>query len=396
MQSAGLFATMSFIVEIKTMQNGVRALNTSEKWPKYSPTNKKQSAVDIVINRIVDDVLTGRYKPGDKLPTEMQLAEMMSMSKNTVREAIKILVAYGAVEIRRPEGTFITHSFTPKMLNPVIYSLLFSKSNADDLAGGNMTKGLELVMDGTVQMDIHSTSIISSIDKRLMVSCLPWTFSDYQAAEDAFFGAGGEFVSSVLAEHGLTYLGALHNGFKCMTSSKCQIKAPSDLVGQKIRTPGGDLWNGFWSALGASPQAMSWSEVYTAMQQKTIDGHDNSPSTINSANVQEVQKYITVSNHTYEAFTWSANSDWYNGLNEATQELIASCAKQACLDANKQIEDSMEKILSNWEGNGYNEIYRLSDSEIEVFKEAVASVTEQYANEYGQEACTAFGINVAS
>lgn len=126
---------MSFIVEIKTMQNGVRALNTSEKWPKYSPTNKKQSAVDIVINRIVDDVLTGRYKPGDKLPTEMQLAEMMSMSKNTVREAIKILVAYGAVEIRRPEGTFITHSFTPKMLNPVIYSLLFSKSNADDLLG---------------------------------------------------------------------------------------------------------------------------------------------------------------------------------------------------------------------------------------------------------------------
>lgn len=208
--------------------------------------------------------------------------------------------------------------------------------------------------------------------------------------------AGGEFVSSVLAEHGLTYLGALHNGFKCMTSSKCQIKAPSDLVGQKIRTPGGDLWNGFWSALGASPQAMSWSEVYTAMQQKTIDGHDNSPSTINSANVQEVQKYITVSNHTYEAFTWSANSDWYNGLNEATRELIASCAKQACLDANKQIEGSMEEILSSWEGNGYNEIYRLSDSEIEVFKEAVASVTEQYANEYGQEACTAFGINVAS
>lgn len=108
--------------------------------------------------------------------------------------------------------------------------------NNDQLAGGDMTKGLELVMDGTVQMDIHSTSIISRIDNRLMVSCLPWTFSDYQAAEDAFFGQGGEFVSSVLAEHGLTYLGALHNGFKCMTSSKTLIKSPSDLAGQKIRT----------------------------------------------------------------------------------------------------------------------------------------------------------------
>ena len=232
--------------------------------------------------------------------------------------------------------------------------------NNDQLAGGDMTKGLELVMDGTVQMDIHSTSIISRIDNRLMVSCLPWTFADYQSAEDAFFGQGGEFVSSVLAEHGLTYLGALHNGFKCMTSSKTLIKSPADLVGQKIRTPGGDLWNGFWSAMGASPQAMSWAEVYTAMQQGTIDGHDNSPSTINSANVQEVQKYITVSNHTYEAFTWSANTAWFDSLDANTQELIRSCAKQACLDANEQIEASMEEILTTWENNGFNEVYRLS------------------------------------
>lgn len=265
--------------------------------------------------------------------------------------------------------------------------------NNDQLAGGDMTKGLELVMDGTVQMDIHSTSIISRIDNRLMVSCLPWAFSDYQSAEDAFFGQGGEFVASVLAEHGLTYLGALHNGFKCMTSSKTLITTPEDLNGQKIRTPGGDLWNGFWSAMGASPQAMSWSEVYTAMQQGTIDGHDNSPSTINSANVQEVQKYITVSNHTYEAFTWSANTAWYESLDEATQQLIAECAKQACLDANVQIDASMEEILSAWESNGFNEIYRLSADEMEVFKSAVADVTATYAAEYGEEACAAFGIS---
>lgn len=140
---------------------------------------------------------------------------------------------------------------------------------------------------------------------------------------------------------------------------------------------------------------MSWSEVYTAMQQHTIDGHDNSPSTINSANVQEVQKYITVSNHTYEAFTWSANTEWFDSLNEATQNLIRECAKQACLDANEQIEASMEEILTTWENNGFNEVYRLSDAEIEVFKEAVADVTAQYAAEYGEEACSAFGITAS-
>lgn len=266
--------------------------------------------------------------------------------------------------------------------------------NNDQLAGGDMTKGLELVMDGTVQIDIHSTSIISRLDSRLMVNCLPWTFSSYDEAEAAFFGEGGEFVASVLAESGLTYLGALHNGFKAMTSSKVQITTPEDLVGQKIRTPGGDLWNAFWSALGASPQAMSWSEVYTAMQQGTIDGHDNSLSTIKSANVQEVQQYITISNHTYEAFTWTANTAWYDGLPAETQELIASCAEQACLDANDQIVESMSSIQEEFANNGFNSVYVLSDEEIEVFKEAVADVTAEYAALYGEEACAAFGITL--
>lgn len=264
--------------------------------------------------------------------------------------------------------------------------------NNDQLAGGDMTKGLELVVNGTVQIDIHSTSIISNLDNRLLVSCLPWTFADYAAAEAAFFGEGGEFVASVLAEKGLTYLGALHNGFKCMTSSKKQITSPADLVGQKIRTPGGDLWNGFWAALGASPQAMSWAEVYTAMQQGTIDGHDNSPSTINSANVQEVQEFITVSNHTYEAFTWTANTAWFEGLNAETQELIKSCAEKACKDANDQIEASMEEILSTWEAGGFNKIYRLSAEEVDVFKAAVADVTNEFKGIYGADACAAFNI----
>ena len=264
--------------------------------------------------------------------------------------------------------------------------------NNDQLAGGDMTKGLELVVNGTVQIDIHSTSIISNLDNRLLVSCLPWTFADYAAAEAAFFGEGGEFVASVLAEKGLTYLGALHNGFKCMTSSKKQITSPADLVGQKIRTPGGDLWNGFWAALGASPQAMSWAEVYTAMQQGTIDGHDNSPSTINSANVQEVQEFITVSNHTYEAFTWTANTAWFEGLNAETQELIKSCAEKACMDANDQIEASMEEILSTWEAGGFNKIYRLSAEEVDVFKAAVADVTNEFKGIYGADACAAFNI----
>ena len=108
-----------------------------------------------------------------------------------------------------------------------------------------------------------------------------------------------------------------------------------------------------------------------------------------------MQKYITLTNHTYEAFTWTANTEWFNGLSADTQELIRTCAEQACKDANKQIVASMDQIRTTWEGNGFNEIYELSPEEVDVFKTAVADVTKEYAELYGEEACAAFGITVS-
>ena len=122
-----------------------------------------------------------------------------------------------------------------------------------------MSKGLEMLCNGTVDLDIHSTSVISNLDNRLMVSTLPWLFSDYQEAEDAFYGEGGEYIDSILQEKGVYYLGAVHNGFKAITNSKHPIQKPEDLKGLKIRIPGGSFFSDFYSMLGASPQAMSWS-----------------------------------------------------------------------------------------------------------------------------------------
>lgn len=109
----------------------------------------------------------------------------------------------------------------------------------DQLSGGNMSKGLEMLCDGTVDIDVHSTSIIANLDNSLMVSTLPWIFSDYQDAEDAFYGKGGEYIDSVLQTKGVYYLGAVHNGFKAMTNGKHPITKPEDLKGLKMRIPGG-------------------------------------------------------------------------------------------------------------------------------------------------------------
>ena len=72
-------------------------------------------------------------------------------------------------------------------------------------------------------------------------------------------------MTELLSAKGVTYLGAVHNGFKLITNSKHPIEQPEDLAGLKIRIPGGDFFMDFYSAYGASPQAMSWSEVFTAL-----------------------------------------------------------------------------------------------------------------------------------
>ncbi len=262
---------------------------------------------------------------------------------------------------------------------------------SDQLASGNMNKGLEMITNGTTDLDIHSTSIISNLDNRLMVCTMPWLFSDYSQAEKIFFGSGGEFINKVVSEKGLTYLGAVHNGFKAITNSKHSIKQPSDLKGLKIRIPGGAFYTSFYKAFGASPQAMSWSEVFTALQQGTIDGQDNSLSTCNSGNIQEVQKYITIAKYTYEAFTFTANSEKFNSLNEKTQNLIRECAKDACHEIDQEIVDGEADILQKFKDNGCV-VNELSEADIEKFRQVVEPLKKQYMKIYGEEACKAFGV----
>lgn len=93
----------------------------------------RSSLVQIVIDMLTKAMLEGRLKPGDKIPTEMELSEQMGIARNTVREAIKILVYMGVLEIRRPEGTFVTSGFTENLIDPMIYGIILNQSNEQEL-----------------------------------------------------------------------------------------------------------------------------------------------------------------------------------------------------------------------------------------------------------------------
>lgn len=90
------------------------------------------SIVEMVINGLEEAMLERKLRPGDKLPTEMELAEEFGVGRNSVREAIKILVYLGVLEIRRPEGTFVCEGFSESMIDPMIYGIILDTSDSYD------------------------------------------------------------------------------------------------------------------------------------------------------------------------------------------------------------------------------------------------------------------------
>lgn len=98
----------------------------------FSPLPKGNIS-NIIVQRITDSLISGELKPGDKLPTEIEFSEQLGVGRNAVREAIKVLEAFGVVEIRRSEGTFIVDSINQNLLNPTIYGLIMADKGMDDL-----------------------------------------------------------------------------------------------------------------------------------------------------------------------------------------------------------------------------------------------------------------------
>ena len=99
--------------------------------PYLSPIANK-SMVQQVIDRITGAIIAGELKPGDKLPTEQALVDSFGVARNTIREAVRILVAYGVLEIRRPEGTFVCSGFSHNMINPMLYNIILQKDTASE------------------------------------------------------------------------------------------------------------------------------------------------------------------------------------------------------------------------------------------------------------------------
>lgn len=169
---------------------------------------------------------------------------------------------------------------------------------------GDDTKMMTSLRAGTLEMTCPSTAPIAGLDKKWMVFDLPFLFPDEEVADKVLDGPFGQQYLTSLADHGIIGMAFWENGFRQLTNNVHEIKTPADLKGLKIRTMENPVHLATFRGMGANPTPMPFGELFSALQQKTIDGQEN-PSTSNFLQkFYEVQKFSTLSNHFYSPFVF--------------------------------------------------------------------------------------------
>lgn len=212
---------------------------------------------------------------------------------------------------------------------------------------------------------------------------LPFLFSEYEQVYKVLDDPDiATELTEGLADHNMIQLAFWENGLRQITNSKKAIEHPADLAGLKIRTPEDSMTIAIFEALGASPSPLAFSELYLALQQGTFDGQENPVANIYANNFQDVQKYISITNHKYESKNMLFSLTSWNKYPEDVQNLLLEAAKIYGDEHRKAIVDAQDAQLAELEEAGM-EVSRPDTAE---FQEATAQVYDQFydANDWAE------------
>ena len=239
---------------------------------------------------------------------------------------------------------------------------------------GNESDMLDAVSMGTQDMIVTSTGPIpafANATSNWAVLDLPYLFPTYDTAYEVLDGEVGQYLLSEFDGTGVKALGFWENGYRCTTNSKKEIVHPEDLKGMKIRTMENKVHMATYTVLGATPTAMAMGEVFSALQQGTIDGQENPFSITYYANkLHEVQPYMTENNLFYSPSVLAISQDVFDGLTEDQQNILLEAADLA-KDEQRQIEQRMA-VQARKDMEAYGII--ISDVDQDEWAEATKSV----------------------
>ena len=202
------------------------------------------------------------------------------------------------------------------------------------LMAGKQTSELMLVRRGAIDFALASTINWSPQIKALNLTAMPFFVAnnpDRHKALDAIeAGKSGKMLEQAIAKTGVVFIGWCENGYREMTTSKGPITKPADMAGMKIRVCGTPIFKDIFTALGANPQAINWSEAVTGFQQGIVDGQENPTNGINVAlKLWTWHKYYTDWHYMIDPLFLTANDKVWKSFSKEDQQIVLDCAKEA-------------------------------------------------------------------
>ena len=212
---------------------------------------------------------------------------------------------------------------------------------AAGVLGGDV-QALSAVQGGTIDFTVMNSGILQTQVKEFAIFDFPFLFLSGKQADSVLDGPFGKKMADMLPEKGLVNLAYWELGFRQLTNSRRPVKSLEDIAGLKIRVIQSPIYLDTWSALGANPVPMPFTEVYTALEQKVIDGQENPFSVIQTSKINEVQKHLAVTNHMYNPQSLLMSKKVWDRLTKDEQKILVDSAREATAVQRKFARDAAD------------------------------------------------------
>ncbi|MFA9464770.1 MAG: TRAP transporter substrate-binding protein [Velocimicrobium sp.] len=218
---------------------------------------------------------------------------------------------------------------------------------------GTETENLQALTNGTLDMAIIACEFYANYVNEAGIFCLPYMYDSYDDCYDKLEGEAGDKVAKlVLDQTNVRILDYYVLAFRQIFTADKEINSVNDMSGLIIRIPDSTTYKTTFSQLGASPTAVAWGETYTALDTGVVSAVENTPESIMSASMQEVCKYVNVTNHLIAPTTISISDSVYSKLTQEQQQIISEAAAEACEYGKNLTADNSDANFEALKGAG--------------------------------------------
>jgi tripartite ATP-independent transporter DctP family solute receptor len=247
---------------------------------------------------------------------------------------------------------------------------------------GAERESIEALQLGTLDLTMTSTGPVPNFVPDIAILDIPFLFRDYAQARAVLDGPIGQDMLQKFDAKGIHGLAWGENGFRNMTNSKHPVVVPEDLKGLKMRTMENPVHIQAYRAFGIIPTPMAFTEVFTALQQGTVDGQENPLSVITSAKLDQVQKYLTLTGHVYSPALILMSTAQWDKLSAADKQIFNEAAKVAVKANRDRIDDDEKKAVADLRAKGMQVVENVDKAK---FQAALAPTFAEFGKKFGQD-----------